>query len=463
VALAGHDILANAATGSGKTAAFMLPVLERLLYRPRRVPVTRVLVLLPTRELAAQCHSMTQALAKHTDISVALILGGLNSTSQQAALRARPDIVIATPGRLIDHLRNSQHVYMEDVEVLILDEADRLLSEGFADELTELVKACPKSRQTLLFSATLNNEVLKLVDLSLNNPKRVSIDPVDAVVSTLSQEFVRLRNEREHDREAIVLALCKRSFLSKVIVFCPSKFDAHRMMIIFGLTGLRAAELHGNLTQTQRLEALDKFRLGEVNYLLCTDLAARGLDVQGVETVINMAMPNTLHQYIHRVGRTARAGRKGRSVTLIGEKDRRILKVLVRHTTDVVQSRVVPPQIVDQFRKVLVSINRNVLNILKQEREEKNARLADVEASRASNIMIHEEEIMRRPAKTWFQNPLEKKAAKERALAEHMGGAVPTDDAKAEEVKEEEGRPREREEAGTKGSATWSQPKEEAD
>ncbi len=152
-------MLANAVTGSGKTAAFMLPILERLLHRNRRVPSTRVVVLTPTRELAAQCHSMTEQLARHTDIRMCLIVGGLSVQVQEAALRQSPDVVVATPGRLIDHLRNSQSVHLEDVEILVLDEADRLLEMGFIDEVREIVRACPKSRQTMLFSATLSDQV----------------------------------------------------------------------------------------------------------------------------------------------------------------------------------------------------------------------------------------------------------------------------------------------------------------
>jgi len=184
--------LVNASTGSGKTAAFMLPVLERLQYRSRRVPLSRVLVLLPTRELAVQCQAMTLKLAQYTDVRVALVVGGLSMSVQEVELRSRPEIVIATPGRLIDHLRNSATVHLEDIEVLILDEADRLLEFGFADELREIVNACPRGRQTMLFSATLNEQVSKLVDLSLNNPKRVAVDPTHSTVDTLLQVRVSL-------------------------------------------------------------------------------------------------------------------------------------------------------------------------------------------------------------------------------------------------------------------------------
>ncbi len=253
IALTGADVLANAVTGSGKTAAFMLPILERLLYRPRRVPTTRVVVLTPTRELAAQCQSMSENLARYTDVRVCLIVGGLSVQLQEAALRQSPDIVVATPGRLIDHLRNSRSVHLEDVEVLVLDEADRLLEMGFIDEVREVVRACPKGRQTMLFSATLTDQVNDLARLSLHEPKKVAVDAMYSLADHLVQEFIRIRPTREADREAIVLALCARSFRERVIVFFRSKQHCHRMAILFGLHQLNCAELHGNLTQTQRL------------------------------------------------------------------------------------------------------------------------------------------------------------------------------------------------------------------
>ena len=185
--LKGNDILVNAVTGSGKTAAFMLPVLERLLYRPSRVSLSRVVVLSPTRELAAQCFEVTEKMALDTGIRVCLAVGGLSLQRQAAALQSRPDIIIATPGRLIDHLRNTQSVHLDDVEVLILDEADRLLELGFVDEVQEIINACPKGRQTMLFSATLSPKVTELADLSLKDPQKISVDPLYSLADRLEQ------------------------------------------------------------------------------------------------------------------------------------------------------------------------------------------------------------------------------------------------------------------------------------
>lgn len=405
----------------------MLPILERLLYRPKRVPLSRVLVLLPTRELAAQCHEVSQHLCKYTDIRICLVVGGLSEKVQEQELRNKPDVILATPGRLIDHLRNTQNVHLEDIEILVLDEADRLLECGFAEELREIIRECPKGRQTLLFSATLTEHVVDLVNLSLNDPIRVKIDAYESVVDNLQQEFIRIRDsgaasrrgdkkedkEGDREREAIILALVKRSFQSKTIIFMQSKLQCHRMSIIFGLAGLRAAELQGNMTQTQRLESLEAFREGRVDFLLCTDLASRGLDITGVETVLNMSMPRELRQYIHRVGRTARAGRSGRAVTLVGEGQRAALKELVKKAKDVVHSRVVPPEVISKYRGLIREMEGDIRGVFDQEAEEKAIRVSEMEANKLSNTMRFSEEIHSRPAKTWFQTPAEKAKAKE--------------------------------------------------
>lgn len=258
-----------------------------------------------------------------------LFIGGLSLKSQEAALRNKPDVVIATPGRLIDHIRNSPTFTLDALDILVLDEADRMLSDGFADELTEIVKSCPKSRQTMLFSATMTDSVDELVRLSLDKPVRLFVDPKRTTARGLVQEFVRVRAGKEAERPALLVALCRRTFKSNVIVFLRSKKLAHQMRIVFGLLGMKCEELHGDLTQeqvrpsyllvvpilsyhTQRLRSLQLFRDGSVDFLMATDLASRGLDIKGVETVINYDMPSQLSQYLHRVGRTARAGKQGR-------------------------------------------------------------------------------------------------------------------------------------------------------
>ena len=421
-AVAGRDILANSATGSGKTAAFMLPILERLFVRSnKRTAVTRVLVLLPTRELASQCMAMTEQLGKYADIRCALVVGGLSMAAQEQALRQRPDIVLATPGRLIDHMRNTASVHLDELEVLVLDEADRLLELGFVDELREIVKMCARQRQTMLFSATLSPSVHDLILLSLNQPVKVTIDPFDSVVERLTQEFVRIKQkasaeEERREREAIILALCQRSFKQRVLVFCQSKEECHRLFLLFSFFQLRAAELQGNLTQAQRMEALELFRSGAVHFLICTDLASRGLDIAGVSAVVNTSMPAQLRLYIHRVGRTARAGSSGRAVTLVGFHERKSVKSLMKRTTEAVHARVVPSDVVQKYKERVEQLQDDVEAVMEQERLDKAERVAEMEVNRARNTMLHEAEIKARPAKTWFQSQQEKMTSKAAAV-----------------------------------------------
>ena len=400
IALSGKDICACAATGTGKTAAFILPILERLLFRPNDAS-TRVLILLPTRELAVQVHGVASKLAEHTEISVCLAAGGLDIRKQEAALRKLPDIVIATPGRLVDHLRNTPVFSLTGIEILVLDEADRMLQEHFEEQLHEILRVCYRGRQTMLFSATMTDEVEDLISLSLNQPVRLFINNNTQVASKLQQEFVRIRSHREDKRSAIIASLCCRSFHGHVIIFVPTKVLAHRLRIQLGLLGLNAEELHGDLTQLQRLEALENFKKSTVDYLIATDLAARGLDIAGVQTVINFSVPSNVKQYVHRVGRTARAGQSGRSVTLVGEKERKLLKQIVKQSSQSVRVRVVSAKTVDKYAQKLETIESEVKVILKQEAEEKEVRKAEMEVGKAQNMIDHREEIYSRPKRTW--------------------------------------------------------------
>ncbi|KAI8327771.1 P-loop containing nucleoside triphosphate hydrolase protein [Choanephora cucurbitarum] len=421
VALMGKDLCGGAVTGSGKTAAFIVPIIERLLYRPRQTPSTRVLILCPTRELAAQVHSVAVKLASFTDITFCLCVGGLSVKTQEQELKLKPDVVVATPGRLIDHVRNSSGFHLDACEILVMDEADRMLEDGFADELNEIVKACPRSRQTMLFSATMTDNVDQLIRMSLNNPVRLFIDKNNQAASRLVQEFVRIRQQRESDRSAVLLALCRKTFRNKVIVFFRSKAAAHQMKILFGLMGLSAAELHGNLTQEQRLEALERFRDNQVDFLLATDLAARGLDIKGIETVINYNMPTQFAQYLHRVGRTARAGRNGRSVTLVGESDRKMLKMAIKSAQgSQVKNRVVPHDLVARYKTKIEGLADQIKEVLAEEKEEKAIRNAEMQLKKSENMLLHGDEIYARPARTWFQTETEKKKAQKTSKAEHL-------------------------------------------
>ncbi|CAN1268594.1 DEAD-box ATP-dependent RNA helicase 28 [Linum perenne] len=449
LALGGRDICGSAITGSGKTAAFALPTLERLLFRPKRVQAIRVLILTPTRELAVQVHSMIEKLAQFTDIRCCLIVGGLSTKVQEASLRSMPDIVVATPGRMIDHLRNSMSVDLDDLAVMILDEADRLLELGFSAEIQELVRLCPKRRQTMLFSATMTEEVNELIKLSLSKPLRLSADPTAKRPSTLTEEVVRIRRISEGNQESVLLALCSKTFTSKVIIFSGTKQAAHRLKILFGLAGFKAAELHGNLTQAQRLDALEQFRKQQVDFLIATDVAARGLDIVGVQTVINFACPRDLTSYVHRVGRTARAGRVGYAVTFVTDNDRSLLKAIAKRVGSKLKSRIVAEQSITRWAQLIDQMEDQVAEVLQEEREEMAIRKAEMQVTKAENMITHSEEIFSRPKRTWFVTEKQKNLlAKETKATSEKGNRSGNDmmsAQQAEDLKMKEKRKRERE------------------
>ena len=302
---------------------------------------------------------------------------------QATELKSYPDIVIATPGRLIDHLTNTPGFHLDDIEILVLDEADRMLEEGFEAELQEIIRHCPGSehRQTMLFSATMTDDVDELARLSLKRPVRLFVDGQQAIAKKLEQEFIRVRDEKGGDHEqgaasqsctafidqrlALLLALTDRVIRDKkCIVFLPTKELTHRCFVLFQLSGVKAVELHGGMDQEARLHALTTFKDNAAQYLMATDVAARGLDIPLVDCVMNYSMPANYNQYLHRVGRTARAGQAGLSVTLVGEGDRKLLKAVLKNSTASVKQRSIPSGVIIAYRKKLDALTPMITDCL---------------------------------------------------------------------------------------------------
>ncbi|KAF7636174.1 hypothetical protein Mgra_00004432 [Meloidogyne graminicola] len=304
--------------------------------------------------------------------------GGLDVRAQEAALKMGLDVVIATPGRLIDHLHNSNNFSLFDIEVLVLDEADRMLEEQFMEQLSEIIKLCARNRQTMLFSATLSQEVEDLARLSLNNPVKLFVNENNDLALNLRQEFMRIRSGHDEEdafREAMVAALVARNFSERSIIFVRTKHQCERLCILLALLGLKTGQLHGGLNQVQRVQALYAFRRQKDIKILCaTDLAARGLDIEGVMTVINMHMPNTIKNYIHRVGRTARAGKCGRAISIIGEEDRKLAKEILKEKTmnkSTIIQRSIPPVIINLFIKQIKQLEPSINKLIEEENFEK--------------------------------------------------------------------------------------------
>jgi ATP-dependent RNA helicase RhlE len=322
-ALSGRDVLACAQTGSGKTAAFLLPIMHRLLESPKR-GTTRALVLTPTRELAAQIHEDFQALAKHTPLRSAAVYGGVGMGPQEQAFKSGVDMIIATPGRLLDHFR-APYARLGGLEYLVLDEADRMLDMGFLPDIRRVLRHIPAQRQTMFFSATMPQPIAVLASEMLKTPARINIERQSAPASGITQALYPVAQDV---KAALLCELLTRGVLQEVLVFTRTKHRANRLADHLLKKGVNAARIHGNRSQGQRTEALQGFKSGKYRVLVATDIAARGLDIDGIHTVINYEVPDSPDAYVHRVGRTGRANEAGRAITLVSPEDRHALALL---------------------------------------------------------------------------------------------------------------------------------------
>jgi ATP-dependent RNA helicase RhlE len=321
--LKGRDVMGLAQTGTGKTAAFTLPIIERLVGGPRR---TRVLILTPTRELCVQVEGSFRKYAKHAPLSVASVYGGVPLEPQENALRRGVDVVVATPGRLIDHLER-QNVTFDDLEVLVLDEADRMLDMGFAPQISRVVSDIPPYRQTLLFSATMPPEVEALARKYLRKPLVVQVGRRSAAASTVKHFVFPVPRDR---KSALLADLLRRENMDSVLVFTRTKHGADRVVRHLEREGIHSSAMHADKSQAQRMRALEDFKSGRVRVLVATDIAQRGLDISGITHVINYDVPQQADDYVHRIGRTGRAANDGDAFTFMAPDEIAMVRTIER-------------------------------------------------------------------------------------------------------------------------------------
>ncbi|HEY9514049.1 MAG TPA: DEAD/DEAH box helicase [Gemmatimonadaceae bacterium] len=324
LALKGRDVIGLAPTGTGKTAAFTLPVIHRLLGGPERR--VRALVLTPTRELTAQVRESFAGYAAHTALLVADVHGGVPLAPQETALREGVDVIVATPGRLLDHMER-QNVVFDDLEVLVLDEADRMLDMGFAPQINRIVAEIPKYRQTLLFSATMPPEVEALSRKYLRKPIVVQVGRRSEAVDTVSHAVYPVPRER---KSALLVELLKRDHMDSVLIFTRTKYGADKVVRSLEREGIAATAMHADKSQAQRTQALEQFRSGEVRVLVATDIAQRGLDIAGITHVINYDVPAQPEDYVHRIGRTGRAAATGDAFTFMATDEISMVRLIER-------------------------------------------------------------------------------------------------------------------------------------
>ncbi|HEY5723703.1 MAG TPA: DEAD/DEAH box helicase [Allosphingosinicella sp.] len=348
--LKGRDLLGIAQTGTGKTAAFMLPSIDRLAAsgkRPQR-GACRMLVLAPTRELASQIAESARAYSRFAHMSVATVFGGTSIGKNKQDISRGVDILVATPGRLID-LVEQRWLDLRDVEILVLDEADQMLDLGFIHDLKRIVRMLPAKRQSLFFSATMPKAIQELADKFLTDPAQVAVTPVSSTVERVEQ-YVTFVTQPE--KPALLTLLLRKEKMERVLIFSRTKHGADRIVKQLAQSSIPANAIHGNKSQPQRERALAEFKAGKVKILIATDIAARGIDVSGVSHVINFDLPNVSEQYVHRIGRTARAGAAGIAIAFCAEDERAYLKGIERLTKQRIEVVPLPENFVSEANRI---------------------------------------------------------------------------------------------------------------
>ncbi|WP_020559442.1 DEAD/DEAH box helicase [Thiofilum flexile] len=338
--LKGRDVMAAAQTGTGKTAGFTLPLLQRLMLNPKPASpkIVRALILTPTRELAAQVMESVQTYGQYLPLKHAVVFGGVGIHPQIQKLRSGVDILVATPGRLLD-LHAQRAVELNQVEYLILDEADRMLDMGFIHDIRKVLAFIPKKRQTLLFSATFSDEIQQLAKGLLQQPELIEVAKRNTTATTVSQSIFEIDKAR---KTALLSHLIRANDWQQVLVFTRTKHGANRLAEKLARDGISSAAIHGNKSQNARTKALADFKQGQIKVLVATDIAARGLDIEQLPHVVNFELPNVAEDYVHRIGRTGRAGAEGEAVSLVDREEHDLLKAIERLTRQTLERKEVP-------------------------------------------------------------------------------------------------------------------------
>lgn len=319
--LMGRDVLGTAQTGTGKTASFTLPMIDILASGQAKARMPRSLILEPTRELAAQVADNFEVYGKYSKLSMALLIGGMSFADQDSKLDKGVDVLIATPGRLLDHVERGK-VLLNGVKTLVIDEADRMMDMGFIPDVERIVSLLPPLRQTLFFSATMSKEMRKLADKFLLNPKEVAVSPPTSTAATVTQGLLMVQKA---EKRPALRKLLKQEKVKNAFIFCNRKKDVDILLGSLTKHGFNAGALHGDMSQSHRMETLDKFKSGEIKLLVCSDVAARGIDVSSVSHVFNFDVPTHSEDYIHRIGRTGRAGQEGHAYTIVTKSETKYL------------------------------------------------------------------------------------------------------------------------------------------
>ncbi|CXJ29916.1 DEAD/DEAH box ATP-dependent RNA helicase, putative [Plasmodium berghei] len=439
LALEGKSILANSETGSGKTLAFVLPMLERLLYSPniklrkenrKSICITKALILLPTRELAMQCYEVINNLTKYSPITCSLFCGGIDPKEQENEYKKKKDIFVCTPGRILDLLLNSSNDFINFLEIVIFDEADKLLELGFKEECLKILDVCKFKKQILFFSATLTKDIKELANFSLRNPIFIQSENKNKdgkskgdintqmnknlksfkISENLHQEFLNIINEKY--RKATLLHLCNEVYKKNCIIFFKTRKETHLMYILLKLLNFKCEELHGLLTQKKRIESILKFKNQEVDFLLCTELASRGIDIDHIKYVINYSLPANVVKYVHRIGRTARIGKQGTSCTFFLPKEKenvkKIIKGVKKNNNSKIYKRVISEEKILYWDNIIKKNNKKMKEILENENVEKEIEKSNISINKIKNLITFKDEIYNRPRKTWFISNKEK-------------------------------------------------------